>query len=170
LAFISEFNVQMLYLPGLKNVVADFSSRPSPPPPQPIQSTSKLWLPSKFTAQERSACLAIHPSNWLSVQQAPNASLAMFPQAFFAPMFPKNSEKILFSIFTTFHIPGSLPPGVWYLLGLSGEDWPATSWPGRRPASTASKPRSIATRACRPSQSPSCSDIFLIFTLIWWDP
>jgi hypothetical protein len=32
LAFISEFNVQLLYLPGLKNVVADFMSR-SPPPP-----------------------------------------------------------------------------------------------------------------------------------------
>ncbi len=29
LAFISEFNVQMLYLPGLKNVVADFLSRPN---------------------------------------------------------------------------------------------------------------------------------------------
>jgi hypothetical protein len=30
LAFISEFNVQILYLPGLKNVVADFLSRPKP--------------------------------------------------------------------------------------------------------------------------------------------
>jgi hypothetical protein len=29
LAFISEFNVQMLYLPGLKNVVADFLYRPN---------------------------------------------------------------------------------------------------------------------------------------------
>jgi hypothetical protein len=31
LAFISEFNVQLLYLPGFKNVVADFMSRPPPP-------------------------------------------------------------------------------------------------------------------------------------------
>ncbi len=31
LAFISEFNVQLLYLPGLKNVMADFLSRPPPP-------------------------------------------------------------------------------------------------------------------------------------------
>jgi hypothetical protein len=30
LAFISEFNIQMLYLPGPKNVVADFLSQPSP--------------------------------------------------------------------------------------------------------------------------------------------
>jgi hypothetical protein len=29
LAFISEFNVQLLYLPGLKNDVADFLSRPN---------------------------------------------------------------------------------------------------------------------------------------------
>jgi hypothetical protein len=28
LAFISEFTVQILYLPGLKNVIADFLSRP----------------------------------------------------------------------------------------------------------------------------------------------
>jgi hypothetical protein len=31
LTFISEFNVQMLYLPSLKNVIADFLSRPPPP-------------------------------------------------------------------------------------------------------------------------------------------
>jgi hypothetical protein len=30
LAFNSEFNVQLSYLPGLKNVVADFLSRPLP--------------------------------------------------------------------------------------------------------------------------------------------
>jgi hypothetical protein len=29
LAFISEFNVQLLYLPSLKNVIADFLSRPN---------------------------------------------------------------------------------------------------------------------------------------------
>ncbi len=32
LAFISEFNVQMLYLPCLKNIVTDFLSHPLPPP------------------------------------------------------------------------------------------------------------------------------------------
>jgi hypothetical protein len=30
LVFISEFNVQMLYLPGIKNVVADICRAPSP--------------------------------------------------------------------------------------------------------------------------------------------
>jgi hypothetical protein len=38
LAFISEFNMQMMYLPGLKNVVANFLSRQPPPPPPPEPS------------------------------------------------------------------------------------------------------------------------------------
>jgi hypothetical protein len=39
-AFISEFSVQMLYLRGLKNVVADFLSRP-PSPPEPSRTVSR---------------------------------------------------------------------------------------------------------------------------------
>jgi hypothetical protein len=30
LAFISKFNIHLLYLPGLKNVITDFLSRPPP--------------------------------------------------------------------------------------------------------------------------------------------
>jgi hypothetical protein len=73
LAFISEFNVQMLYLPGLKNVVADFLSRPNqatigsvPPRRWQTQWISKRWPPSKIIAQKRSICWAAHPLNWLS--------------------------------------------------------------------------------------------------------
>jgi hypothetical protein len=94
----------------------------------------------------------------------------MFQQAFFATLSPKNSEKTYFSFITTFHIPGGWPPSVWFRLGLSGEDWPATSLPGRGTASTASRPRSIATRTCSSNQFPSHSEVFLIFTSIWWDP
>jgi hypothetical protein len=47
--------------------------------------------PNKTAAQKHSACSVVHPSNWLSTQQAPNALLAMFPQAFFAPLSPQNS-------------------------------------------------------------------------------
>jgi hypothetical protein len=71
----------MLYLPGLKNIVAAFLSRPSPPPWNPlkqspprrqqIQWISKLWLLSKTAAQKRSACSAVHPSNWPFAKQAP---------------------------------------------------------------------------------------------------
>jgi hypothetical protein len=40
LAFISEFNVQMLYLPGLKNVVAVFLSRPNQTTTGSVAATS----------------------------------------------------------------------------------------------------------------------------------
>ncbi len=40
LAFISEFNVQILYLPGLKNVVADFLSRPNKTTAGSVTATS----------------------------------------------------------------------------------------------------------------------------------
>jgi hypothetical protein len=40
LAFISEFNIQLLYLPGLKNVVADFLSRPNQTATGSVAATS----------------------------------------------------------------------------------------------------------------------------------
>jgi hypothetical protein len=40
LAFISEFNVQLLYLLGLKNVVADFLSRPNQTATGSVAATS----------------------------------------------------------------------------------------------------------------------------------
>ncbi len=182
LAFISEFNVQMLYLPGLKNIVADFLSYPPPTPPprnllkqspprrRQIQWILKLWLLSQTAVRKHSACLAVHPSKWPFAKQALNTSLVMCQQEFFAPLSHRTSEKASFSIFTIFHIRGGSPPSVWYLLGLSGEGSPQTSPPGREPASTASRPRFIATPACSCSLSPSCSGVFLIYTLIWWDP
>ncbi len=70
----------------------------------------------------------------------------------FLPIVPKKFRKDIFSIFTTFHIPGGSSPGVWYLLLLFGEEWPATSPHGRGPASTASKPTSPHSPA--PPASP----------------
>jgi hypothetical protein len=40
LAFISEFNLQLLYLPALKNVVADFLSRPLPESTKTVAATA----------------------------------------------------------------------------------------------------------------------------------
>jgi hypothetical protein len=50
LAFISEFNIQMLYLPGFKNVVADFLSRPSPPEPTGNVAAAAAADPVDFKA------------------------------------------------------------------------------------------------------------------------
>jgi hypothetical protein len=49
LALISEINVQMLYLPGLKNVVANFLARPPP------STKSHLELSSRRQRQIQSA-------------------------------------------------------------------------------------------------------------------
>jgi hypothetical protein len=63
LAFISEFNVQLLYLPGWKNVVTDFcpaqTKQPlnqSPPHRRQTQWILKRWPLSKTVAQKRSVC------------------------------------------------------------------------------------------------------------------
>jgi hypothetical protein len=50
LVFISEFNIQMLYLPSLKNVVADFLSRPPPPQPTGNVTTAAVADPVGFEA------------------------------------------------------------------------------------------------------------------------
>ncbi len=59
LAFISEFNVQLLYLPGLKNVIANFLSRPLP------ESTTTVAAPAvadpvdfEEMAAEQNRCVA----------------------------------------------------------------------------------------------------------------
>ncbi len=143
------------------------SLKQSPPRRWQIQWILKSWPPSKTAAQKRSACPAVHHSIWPFVKQAPNASLSMFQQAFFAPLSHRNSGNTFFSIFTTFHIRGGLPLGVWCLLGLSGEGSPPTSPPAHEPASTASRPRFIHRHR---SRSPSRRYIFLISTFIWWDP
>jgi hypothetical protein len=63
LAFISEFIVQLLYLPGLKNVAADFLSRPHPELTEMVTAAVaadpvdfEKWPPSKIAAQKRSTC------------------------------------------------------------------------------------------------------------------
>jgi hypothetical protein len=45
LVLISELNVQLLYLPGLKNVIANFLSRPTPPVDQSsLQRRQIQWI------------------------------------------------------------------------------------------------------------------------------
>ncbi len=137
LAFISEFNVSILYLPGLKNVVADFLSHPPPhwshlePSPlrlRRIQLTLKPWLLSITAVQKCSICSAVHPSNLLSNKQVLNAWLAIFPRKFFVPLSQQNSEKkTFFCICIAFPTLGGWPPGALCLQGLSGATSPMTS-------------------------------------------
>jgi hypothetical protein len=59
LAFISEFNVQMLYLPGLQTGVTDFSSHHSPPPkPTGDVTATAATMPIDFAEMdaEQSRC------------------------------------------------------------------------------------------------------------------
>jgi hypothetical protein len=95
LAFISEFIVQMLYLPGLKHVVADFFIPPTPPPkPSGTVATTTAEDPIDFEAMaaEQNRCaetehlFAVHPSKLHFGMQAFNALLATSLQAFFAQL------------------------------------------------------------------------------------
>jgi hypothetical protein len=58
MALISEFNIQMLYLPGLKNVVANFFSRPSPTEPTENVAATAAADPVDFKAMasEKNSC------------------------------------------------------------------------------------------------------------------
>jgi hypothetical protein len=48
--WLSKFHVQMLYLPGLKNVVADFLPPPPPPKPSGTVTTTAAADPVDFDA------------------------------------------------------------------------------------------------------------------------
>ncbi len=150
--------MQLLYLPGLKNVITDFcpaqtkqSLDQSPPRWQQTQWISKRWPPSKTIAWKRSVCWAAHPSNWLSARQALNTWLETFLQAIFAQLFPSSSEKTFLIIFTMLVTPGDWPPVVLFHVGLCGAVSPATSPPGPAGVWPASGARSTATHAWSPS-------------------
>jgi hypothetical protein len=92
----------MLYLLGLKNGVADFLSRPSPPEPTGNVAAAAAADPVDFeamaaeqiAAQKRSVCSAEHLSNLPFAKQALIAWLGMFQQAFFVRLSRKSSVKI----------------------------------------------------------------------------
>ncbi len=110
LAFISEFNVHMLYLPGLKNVVADF--RPTHPPPhrrhlelllrrqRKIQLTSKPWPPSKTKLLRRNAGLAQRfiPQTCLQTSRCSVPGWrCFFSTGVFRPIVPEKFKKTIFA-------------------------------------------------------------------------
>jgi hypothetical protein len=134
-----------------------------------IQSTLKQWLPSKIVGQKRSVCSAEHLSNLPFAKQALIAWLGIFQQAFFVPLSRKSSVEIFSYIYTTFFIPGGLPPVALSLLDSSGAVCPATSRHGRDLASAVSRARFTAMSDFNLCRSPSHNVISLTFTSIWWD-
>jgi hypothetical protein len=119
LAFISEFNVQMLYLLGLENIVADILSHPSPPPvPESPETVAALAAADQvdFEAmvaeQNRSAemqRLFGGSSLQLAFHQAGTQHLAGdVSTGIFRPIVPKKFRKDISSNFHNNSHPGRL--------------------------------------------------------------
>jgi hypothetical protein len=102
LVFISKFNTQMLYFPGLKNVVADFLSRPSPPEPTGNVAAAVVADPVNFEAMatEQNSCTEMQrllggTSLKLTFCQAGIHRLAGdVSTGIFRPIVPQNSAEI----------------------------------------------------------------------------
>jgi hypothetical protein len=122
----------------------------SPRQRRKIHLTLKQWPPSKIAAQKRSICSAEHLSNSPFAKQVLTAWLLMFQQAFFAPLSHKYSDEIFSLIYTTFLIPGGLPPVILSLLDSSDAVCPATSLHGCDLASAASRGRFTAIAVADP--------------------
>ncbi len=162
LAFISEFNVQILYLPGLKNVVADFLSRPNQTITGSVAATSAA-VPMDFEemAAEQNRCpetqhLLGGTSLKLSFRQIGAQRLAEdISTGTFRPIVPLKFRKNIFDHFHNVAHPGGiLPPIVLFHLNLCGGVFPATSPPGPACAWSASGARSTATHAWFPLPIP----------------
>jgi hypothetical protein len=100
LAFISEFNVQLLYLLGLKNVVAYFLSRPNQTTAGSVAATLpadpvdfKEMAANQNRCPETQCLLGGTTLKLAFVRQALNTSLEIFPQAIFTQLFPLNPKN-----------------------------------------------------------------------------
>jgi hypothetical protein len=175
LAFISEFNVQLLYLPGLKNVVADFLSRPPPQTTGSVAATTAADpVDYEEMAAEQHSCpetqrLLGGTSLKLAFRQTGVQCLAgEVSTGTFCPIVPLKFRKAIFDHFHNVAHPRRLASChiissrfVW--CGLSGD---ITAWAHGCLACQRSKIHRHTGLA--PSPSPSRSDVFLTFMLIWW--
>jgi hypothetical protein len=176
LVFIYEFNIQLLYLPGLKNVIADFLSRP------PLESTETVAAtaaadPVDFAemATEQNRCTETQrllggSSLKLAFRQIGAQRLAGdISTGVFHPIIPLKFRKYIFHIFTMFFTQGGLTPLALFHPDLFGEGYPATSLPRCALALAVSRARSTAKPAYHRNPSPSLSNVFLNFKLTWRD-
>jgi hypothetical protein len=124
LAFISEFNVQILYLPGLKNVVTDFLSRPNQTTAGSVAATSAADpVDFKGMAAEQNRCpetqrLLSGTSLKVAFRQTGAQRLAGdVSTGNFRPIVPLKFRKTFLSIFTMSLTSGGSPPVVLFHLG-----------------------------------------------------
>jgi hypothetical protein len=118
LASISEFNIQMLYLPGWKKVVVDFLSCPSPPTPESAETvaTSVVEDPVDFeaVAAEQNRCAETQrflgdSTLQLAFSQAGIQRLASdVSTGVFRPIVPQKFRKEIFFHFHSISYPGRL--------------------------------------------------------------
>ncbi len=129
--------MQMLYFPGLKNVIADFLSRPNQATTGSVTATSAAD-PVDFEemAAEQNRCpetqrLLGGTSLKLVFRQTGAQRLAGdVSTGIFRLIVPSNSEKTFLIIFTMLLTPGGSPPVILFHLGLCGAVFPVTSPPG----------------------------------------
>jgi hypothetical protein len=166
----------MLYLPSLKNVIADFLSRPTSPP-ELSGTITAVADPVDFEAiaAKKNRCAeTLHllgsSSLKLAFRQAGAQHLVgNVSTEVFRPLVQTKFCKDIFCICTEFPtLLGGRPLGALCLLVLSGAPSLTTSPAGQNSACTASRSRSTATSACYRSPSSFPSGGLLISTLTWW--
>ncbi len=110
LAFISEFNVQMLYLPGLQNVIADFLSRPASVPGNATAVAEAAPVDFEEMAAKQNHCLETRcllggTSLTIALKKVGNQRLVGdVSTGIFHPVAPTKYQKDIFSICTISHI------------------------------------------------------------------
>jgi hypothetical protein len=175
---IWRFSQNLMYsccLPGLKNVVADFLSRP---PQQTTGSVAATTAADPVDFEEMAAeqhccpetqCLLCCTSLKLAFcQTGTQRQAGDVSTGTFHPIVPLNSEKPFLIISTMLLTPGGLPPIILFHPGLCGADFPASSPPGPAGVWPARGARSTAIHAWPPNPSQSLNSIFLTFKWIWW--
>ncbi len=176
LAFISEFNVQMLYLLGLQTVITYFSSHHSPPPKLTGDFAATAATTSIDFAEmdaEQSRCpemqrFLIGSSLSIDFQQVgAHCLLGDVSTVIFQLVVLVKLRKDIFFICTISQDDG-FPPIILFHPGTCGAPWLKTWWPGPRPACTVSRARPTATSRPGLFTSRTPSDIFPTFTSTWW--
>ncbi len=162
-------------MPRLKNVVADFLSRPNQTTTGSVAATSAADpVDLEEMAAEQNRCsetqhLLGDTSLKLAFRQTGAQRLAEdVATGNFCPIVPLKFRKNIFDHFHNVAHPGRLaspriisPRFVWRGLSSDVTAWARSVWP-------ASGERSTTTHAWSPSPSPSLNGVFIIYMLIWW--